>query len=274
MRQQARGIFRLVLFLGAAFGSGVLQQNAASAQESTQFAIAQALRSADTVGFRAAMGEMIRIPVAEQGPELRAAIVDVLLQQQREGTILRDGHVVVALAEVALEIAQTGDPIAIPALAAFPMMGWRIYWALVSLGEPALRAVLDAAFSPASDEGSVSGALMTLAMFVDEWGIGAFDEQTYNQMKGVSARYLQGPTSWKILGSSIELAIQLDDPDLRAQIEALAASDEAVRAHGIEEAYDIGRIRKKAAERLADPTPWWQEYLCEVKQCAPSNEAP
>ena len=273
MRQQARGIFRLALFFGAAFGSGVLQQNAASAQESTQFAIAQALRSADTGGFRTAMGEMLRIPVAEQGPELRAAIVDVLRRHQEGNTDLGDVHAVVAFAEVALEIAQTGDPVAIPALASFPMAGWRIYWALVSLGEPALRAVLDAAASPASSIGTVEGALKTLEMFVDEWGVEAFDEQTYGEMKSVAARHLQGPSYWAVLDSSIGLAVLLDDPVLRSKVEELAASDEAVHAHGIEEAHIVQLIREKAAERLADPAPWWREYLCEVRQCAPGNGA-
>lgn len=272
MHQSTYRVYRAApLFLGAVFGLSISQQ--ATAQESTQFAIAQALRSPDTVGVRAAIGDMLQVPVTEQRTELRAAVVDLLLQQREGNTSLHDGHVVVALAEVALEIAQAGDPVAIPALAAFPMFGWEFYWALVSLGEPALRAVLEAASSPPSDEGRISGALETLAMFVDEWGPEAFDEHTYAEMKGLAARYLLGPTYWTILGSAIELAIQLKDPDLRSQVEELAASDDAVRAHGIEEAYDIGKIREKAAERLADPTPWWRQYLCEVKQCAPGNGA-
>lgn len=268
MHQSAYRMYRATLFLGAVFGSGVRQH--ATAQESTtQLAIAQALRSPDTVGVRAAIGDMLQVPVAEQGAELRAAVVDVLLRQREGNTSLRDGHVVAALADVALDIAQAGDPVAIPALAAFPVFGWRISWALVSLGEPALRAVLEAASPPPIDEGRVSGALTTLAMFVNEWGPEAFDEHTYAEMKGLAAHYLQGPTYWTILGRAIELAIQLEDPDLRSQVEELAASDDAVRAHGIEEAYDIGKIRERATERLADPTPWWREYLCEVKQCTP-----
>lgn len=255
---------RAVLFLGGTFGPGVLRPDLA-AQEPAQLAIAQALRGTDTVGVRAVLGDMLRIPVAEQGPELRAAIVDFLLRQKEGSGSLRDGHVVAELTEVALEIAQTGDPTAIPALAAFPMGGWRIYWALVSLGEPALRAVLETASSHASDEATVSSALETLAMFADEWGPEAFDEHTYEELKGLAARYLHGPTYWTILGSSIELAIQLEDPDLRLQVGRLAASDAAVRARGIEETYDIDQIRKRAAARLADPTPWWRKYLCEVR---------
>ena len=103
-------------------------------------------------------------------------------------------------------------------------------------------------------------------MFADEWGPEAFDEHTYEELKGLAARYLHGPTYWTILGSSIELAIQLEDPDLRLQVGRLAASDEAVRAHGIKETYDIDRIRERAAARLADPTPWWRQYLCEVRR--------
>ena len=272
MHQSTYRVYRAAaLFIGAVFGLSVCQQ--ATAQESTQFAIAQALRSPDTVGVRAAMGDMLQVPVAEQSTELRAAVVDLLLRQREGNASLRDGHVVAALAEVALEIAQAGDPVAIPALATFPVLGWETYWALVSLGEPALRAVLEAASTPPIDEGRVSGALTTLAMFVDEWGPEAFDEHTYAEMKGLAAGYLQGPTYWSILRRSIELAIQLEDPDLRSQVEELAASDDAVRAHGIEEAHIIQLIRDRAAERLADPTPWWRQYLCEVKQCAPGNGA-
>ena len=266
------GLLGLILTsLGAVLGPGVPQR--AIAQQPVQLAIAQSLRSTDTVGVRAAMGEMFRIPVVEQGPELRAAVVDFLLRQREGSTSLRDGHVVAELTEVALEIALTGDPVAIPALAAFPMGGWQIYWALVSLGEPALRAVLEAASSPAHGEGTVSSALKTLAMFVDEWGPAAFDEHTHAEMKRIAAGYLRGPTDWTILGSAIELAIQLEDQELRSLVEDLAASDEAVRAHGIQEAYDIEKIRTRAAERLADPTPWWREYLCEVKECGPGNGA-
>ena len=263
-------MLRLVLFLGAVLGPSVPQR--AIAQQPVQLAIAQSLRSTDTVGVRAAMGEMFRIPVAEQGPELRAAVVDFLLRQREGSTSLRY-YAPAELAEVVLEIALTGDPVAIPGLASFRMTGWPVYWALVSLGEPALRAVLKAASLPANDEATVSGALETLAMFVDEWGPAAFDEHTHAEMKRIAAGYLRGPTDWTILGSAIELAIQLEDQELRSLVEDLAASDEAVRAHGIQEAYDIEKIRTRAAERLADPTPWWREYLCEVKECGPGNGA-
>lgn len=263
-------MLRLVLFLGAALGPGVPQR--AIAQQPVQLAIAQALRSTDTVGVRAAMGEMFRIPVAEQGPELRAAVVDFVLRQREGSTSLRY-YAPAELAEVVLEIAQTGDPVAIPGLAAFPMGGWRIYWALVSLGEPALRAVLEAASSPANDEVTVSDALETLAMFVDEWGPEAFDEHTHAEMKRIAAGYLRGPTDWTILDGAVELAIQLEDPELRSQVVELAASDEAVRARGVKEEHVIEKIRRTAAERLADPTPWWRQYLCEVKECGPGNGA-
>lgn len=218
------------------------------------------------------MEQMFRIPVAEQGPELRAAVVDFVLRQREGSTSLRY-YAPAELAEVVLEIAQTGDPLAIPALAAFPMTGWQIYWALVSLGEPALRAVLEAASSPAHGEGTVSSALKTLAMFVDEWGPEAFDEHTHAEMKRIAAGYLRGPTDWTILDGAVELAIQLEDPELRSQVEELAASDEAVRARGVKEEHVIEKIRREAAERLADPTPWWRQYLCEVKECGPGNGA-
>lgn len=251
-------VLRATLFLGVAFGQAAFRQDAA-AQQPTQAAIAQALRSTDTVGVRAAVEEMVQIPVAQQGPELRAAVVD-LLAQEGEARTWR-GNIVESLTNAVLEIAQTGDPVAIPALAAFPAAGWEWYRALVSFGDPALRAVLAAASSPTSDHGTQMGALETLEMFVDEWGLEGFDAPTYQRMKDLVARRLEGPTHFGVLHSSIGVAILLEDPVLRSRVEELAASDEAVRAHGIGEADLIEFVRKEAAERLVDPRPPWQKAV-------------
>ncbi len=100
---------------------------------------------------------------------------------------------------------------------------------------------------------------MALEMFVDKWGLDAFDEPTYEEMKALAAKALRGPTDFYTLSGTIGLAILLEGPELRAMVEDLASSDDAVRARGVTNPKTIGKIREEAKERLADPTPPWRK---------------
>ncbi len=204
----------------------------AAAQERTQAEAARDLRSADTIRIRAALNEFAMVPVAEQTPELRRALVEAL-EREHASPMFRDSHVLVGLARATIEIGRVGDPVAIPALALFTMSGWSVFEVLASLGDPALRAVLNTASSPESRSTMVGDALRALEMFIDKWGLDAFDEPTYQEMKVLAAKALEGPTDFYTLAGTIGLAVLLEDPELRAMVEDLASSDDAVRARGV-----------------------------------------
>ncbi len=121
----------------------------AAAQERTQAEVARDLRSADTIRIRAALNEFARIPVAEQTPELRRALVEAL-ERERANPMFGDMHMLVGMVEAALEIGRAGDPVAIPVLRSSPCpdgpysKSWRL-WAIPRSGPfstrlPRLRA--------------------------------------------------------------------------------------------------------------------------------------
>ena len=136
--------------------------------------------------------------------------------------------------ELAIQVAGLGDVRAAPVLARHGGFGERQFDLLVSFGEPGLRALLE--FAPETrphDNGTDLGhvrVLATLHLYLYDRGVEALDTETLDEIRGLAARTLAGPADPMVLEwGAMGLALLVGGPELRATVEEMAASDEAVR---------------------------------------------
>lgn len=179
-----------------------------------------------------------------------------------------------------IQIAALGDVRAAPVLARHGGFGWRQLDLLVSLGEPALRAVLEfASETKPYDDGAYLGhqrVLATLHLYLYDRGVGTLDAETLGEIRGLAERAIAGPADPGVLEwGAMGLALLIGGPELRAAVEEMAASDEAVRRRlfvpadtvdwktNYESIYVEG-IRREAGYLLADPrrTPYYRRIGC------------
>lgn len=107
--------------------------------------------------------------------------------------------------------------------------------------------------------------------------------QRETQIRVLAERALAGPTDPGVLRwGAIGLALLVGGPDLRSEVEEMAASDEEVRKRlfvptepwrwsADYEAHSIDWIRKEAAYLLADPkrTPYYRRPGCQPDRAFP-----
>ncbi len=163
-----------------------------------------------------------------------------------------------------LELGRSGDPVVIPAIVLFPMAGKDVYETVLRFGRPGLTGVLGTLSRKKTESWSYAHALTALAFFVDHWGVEAFDETTYSQMRYHAGRTLEfahfSTGSGLSLTSAILLASLLDDPGLRGMIAELAESPAAIRARGISCPPWVERIQRRAQDALDGRlVPWWRD---------------
>ena len=123
--------------------------------------------------------------------------------------------------------------------------------ALVAFGEPAVPAILSVLSTPDVAPSKVSQGLRTLRLMVEEAGPGALSPGTLVQMRGVAKRHLTGRQSVVTLWSAIDLAVVLEDEELRGRVETLARDPDEVRARGVEDPDLIERTQERAAAALS-----------------------
>ena len=118
--------------------------------------------------------------------------------------------------------------------------------------------------------------LAALHRYLYDRGVAAVDAETLAMIRGLAERALAGPTDPMVLEwGAMGLALLVGGPELRAAVEEMATSDEAVRKRlFFPAAWDrwrtdyepeyIERIRKEANYLLADPkrTPYYQRPGC------------
>lgn len=199
------------------------------------------------------------------GPELRAALIRAL---EREGEIRaqryhagRRGEVVEPMedpeliAKLARVVAELRDPRAIPALTAALGTGSPVTRALVSFGEDAVPSLLAAVRSPESIEYVVEGALMTLRFLVEGAGPRPLSATALDGIREAVRQRITGRQYFTTLWDAIDLAMALNDADLRRIVQSLASDREQVVARGIEDPELIEETQRLASERLAGVPP-------------------
>lgn len=248
----------------ACMGLAPSVDGAAAQEEASQAAIARDLRSDAAAHVADALVLYKRIPEQQRSPELKRALVDAVVRHQMGIGSQRSGELDASLVEEMLELGRSGNPVVIPALVLFPTTGQDVYETLFRFGQPGLRAVLGTLSQLESQVGVYphGPALSALAYFVDHWGVEAFDDAIYAEIREHARKTLEFPwfssgSGWS-LGSAILLASLLDEPKLQELVADLAASSAAVRARGVSErwARDVWREAQDAVDgRLV---PWWR----------------
>ena len=127
---------------------------------------------------------------------------------------------------------------------------------LVALGPIAANALSGYAGLPERYSGR-SQALETLARMVDTWGAKAFEEEDLKRLYQLAGLYL-GPSPShlnveervSVAVAAINLALALNDPELRAVVQRIASSPEHARVR-LGSKVDFGRLTEHARTRLS-----------------------
>ena len=243
------------------------------------FALCHSTASAQIVGqqqaelARKALGAdrmergMVVARVRHMGPDsvspaLRAALIAALEQQgelfarrlRREIGEFENMELIAGLAQL---VAGFRDPRAIDALAgalgASPPAGD----ALAEFGERAVPAVLRVL--EATTVASVgAGALNCLRFMVQGVGGQPLTDVTRERIRQITKeRLTTRQKSFRTVWGGIDLAVALEDPELRRIVQSLASDRDAVRALGVRDT-DIEDTQRRAIERLAGvpARPW------------------
>ncbi len=252
-----------------------------------QQALARTILGSDQRAAKLALDEATRaLAPAEMGPELRAALIAVLERQNEvyltytkmmaSGVVdgiedpnefppamqefWREGYIFLVEAVIALR-----DPLAIPALAGAVGHGDRVARALAEFGEEAAPALLSVAEGGAREEDQAIFAMRALTLMVEDPKGQRLSRSTLDRMRRLVREQLTTETqypsmirSWSNLRAiraeaAISLALTLGDPSLREVVHSLARDSESVRRLGVEDAANMERIQRHAAEALARP---------------------
>jgi len=212
-----------------------------------QQALARELMSGDPN----ALAQAQRLGRGNTGPDVRAALIALLEKnnQAEEGNVANPEFVV----HVAHTVSQLGDPAAIPALAgALGSGSMLVRDALAEFGDRAAPEVLRVVTSPASHYSAVDQGLIALRFMAEGHG-GRLSPATLDRIRGAAMQRLTGRQYFTTLWQAIDLAIALNDAELRQIVESLAASRDTVAARGIVNPLIIERTQTRATTRLAVP---------------------
>lgn len=188
------------------------------------------------------------------GPELRAALITGLERegrlhaQRRRGEIgpLENPELIAGLANLVLEFR---DASSIPALAGSLGTAPPAIFALADFGESAAEPVMDVLRST-QDPSVEMDALIGLRLMVEGRSARPLSAKTLLEMKALAGQRLAETQMVTTLWRAIDLAIALDDPDLRRTVESFAADSKAAVARGITDPELIEDTRRLAADRL------------------------
>lgn len=166
------------------------------------------------------------------------------------------------VAQMAWVVAQFEDPRAVEALVGALGTGAGAIWGLATLGEPAVGATVEAARTR-EGKGStdiVTDALLALRFLAEGVGRIPLSPSSRQQIIAVATERLEPKQRPAVLRAAIDLAFVLDDPGLRAIVEAMAVDPAEVEARQDNlEPERVARTRQRAAERASGvpPLPRW-----------------
>ncbi|MBA4158259.1 MAG: hypothetical protein H0X65_12385 [Gemmatimonadetes bacterium] len=191
--------------------------------------------------------------------KLRGALIEVLEREGRLDAQRRRGDIGFLdnpelIARLALVVAELRDPRAIPALAGAVHTSPPAAKALAAFGEPAAAAVLEVANSR-GQTAVVNSGLITLRLMIEGAGKRPLSPGTRQEIRQVAQRHMSAEYSVTTLWRSIDLAVVLDDPEIRRMVELLATDRNEVIARGVTEPDLIEQTQKRARERLAGVPP-------------------
>jgi hypothetical protein len=235
----------------------------ASEVQVDQRELAQQLLGQDAGARGEAIATTLALGPQKTGPGLRAALIALLDRETQiiDGVAARGGFVETVVnpdehSRVCQAIAELRDPSAIPALArGLGTCGWVIHRYLADFGEQAAPAVLAVVTSPKSSVYAVDEGLIALRFMVEGAGKRPLSAVTLEGIRRAAGHRLIGKQYFTTLWWAIDLAVVLNDPDLKKIVEALASDVNAVMARGVDQPHLIEKTQQIAIERLAGAPP-------------------
>jgi hypothetical protein len=149
-----------------------------------------------------------------------------------------------------------GDPHAIPALAGALGTGSTLVRdALADFGEQAAPDVLRLVTAQDTRYDAVGDGLMALRFMVEGARTRPLSPSTRDQIRRAAMQRLTGEQYFSTLWYAIDLAVALDDPELRRIVQAIASDRNELVARGVSAPDIIALTQKRAAARLAGEPP-------------------
>jgi hypothetical protein len=247
----------IVVCVSALFLSGLFFETA-RAQDS-QGEIARQLRQGDGRERGKALVTSRSIGSRRIGPELRAALIAALEREgrlharRRSGEIgrLENSELIAGLANLVVEFR---DASSIPALAGSLGTAPPVIFALADFGEPAAAPIMEV-LRNSQDPSVEMDALIGLRLMVEGKSSRPLSAKSLLAMKVLAAQRLAETHMVTTLWRAIDLAVALDDPDLRRTVESFAVDSKAAVARGITDPDLIEDTRRLAADRLRGVLP-------------------
>lgn len=253
---------RQTVLLASALLATVLHTPNVEAQVD-QVALAQELLRDNVQGWSRAVevaaGHIEAGDAEKIGPELRAALITLLERKhriieetRRRGEFLANVDDPEFIARVAYVVAGLRDPRSISALSKADYAPRPVIQALAAFGERAAPALLAVVTSTESHHNEVDHCLLALRVIVEGSGARPLSAETLDEIRrAAQQRLTERQQSFTTVWRAIDLAMVLDDPDLKRIVEALALDRNEVVARGVEAPDLIERTQKHAAQRLA-----------------------
>lgn len=224
-----------------------------------QHALAQQILQGAASERQRAFGQAQALEPRQMGPELRAALITLLDRNNKIVAEAAKRKEAVAklenpefIAHVAHVVSELQDPQAIPALAGALGSGSTLVRdALADFGERAAPAVLAVVTAPESRYTAVNEGLLSLRYMVEGKGSPPLSPETLNQIRGAAKQRLMGKQRFTTLWRAIDLAVTLNDPELRQLVQSLASDANEVIARGVTDPGLIADTQKQASGRLA-----------------------
>lgn len=154
-------------------------------------------------------------------------------------------------------VTELGDPLAIPGLAKTLGSGFTMVpRQLAGFGEQALPAILDVMRTQELDREMARDGLLALRYMVDLLETRPLSAAALQEVRTVTEQWLAMPEqSILTLGTAIDLAILLDDSDLREIVQSLANNRDEVFKRVAREEVAVEFIQRRAAARLSGSPP-------------------
>lgn len=211
-----------------------------------------------------ALVSVLRIGRENVTPQLRSALITALEREGRlvaeilahraRGAVVPNGENPELIAGLAKVVATFRDRRVIPALAGALGSSPQAIHALAEFGEPAAPAVFQVLENTASTSVEMD-AMLALRFMVEGVG-GPLSAGTRDRMRQVAReRLTTRQESITTVRSAIDLAVALNDAELRRIVQSLASDRNAVIALRDTDAEMITTTQRIAAERLAGVPP-------------------
>lgn len=226
-----------------------------------QATLAEQLRNGDRATRMTAAHSASLMSVEAIGPELRGALITAL---EREGRIKAEEwrgerervDEPMLIARLALVVSRFGTPNTIEGLASAISTSPPATHALAQFGEPAAEAVLRLlTANPGAPATVISSGLIALRYIVELADERPLSLRTFERIRQQALDCLTSTSSHTVLGRAIDLAMVLDDPELRGIVQTLANDMDEVRARGITTPRYIEAVQERARDRLAGEPP-------------------